>query len=455
MRRRTTVGLAVLVGLAVAGGGAWMGGVGPFPERVDGATAERARADWRELIAELDEDVPGRACLEAFAEEADPPIRGYAPALGGPVRAVRGQVEGLREREFEQQVEVELIDPATFEERVDGGLDRWDDERDQLVLRAMDAIPREGVLTELGEEQRGFFGIYLFEGSVLVASQHPDEPDAEDRAVMAHELGHALSDQTIGLPRTDLWPYSQDPDLRDVAIAISEGDASLLHLRYWLHHVPVDQQLAAPEMLDRYTVDPGSPVFHLEQAQRLPYRLGLDRACDAWLEGGWDAVDALYEEHSETMHGMLYGPDQPRIEPPEPEAPDGLTSLDDEPFGVGPLLTALQAPGDDPGQGFDDALERAQAWAGGQSWVWRDDNDPDRSVVAIVLTDGGAGSAPLCDTVKLWRTAAAPNAEESTHELGLVRRNEGRTELIRCEDDIVWFVVGPDLETLGTVATDP
>lgn len=192
-------------------------------------------------------------------------------------------------------------------------------------------------------------------------------------------------------------------------------------------------------------------MFHLDEVFWLPYRLGLDLVCDAWLAGGMGAVDALYDDAPETMHEVLFGAEQPRIEPPEPQAPEGLSSLDEEPFGVGPLLTALRAPGNDPDRGLDDAIQRAQAWAGGTSWVWVDEDDPDASVVAIVLTDAGAGSAPLCDTIETWRTAAAPDATGSTEELGLVRRDEQRTELVRCEDDVVWFVVGPDLETLETV----
>lgn len=451
MRRRSIVLVTVLVS-AVAGGGAWLAGVGPFPERVDRATAERARAELRELIAGLDDDVPGRACIAAFAEEAEPPVREFAPALRSPAGTIRGQVEELREREFERRIAVELTDPETYAERTANALGTPDG-RDQLLLRAMDAIPRDGVLTELADERRGFTGFYFFRGDVLVAADDPDTPNARDRAVIAHELGHALSDQVVGLPRTDLWPYTQDPDLHDAAVAISEGDARLVELRYWLHHVPIEQQLATPEILDVRATETASPAHYLDALRLLPYRSGLDLACDAWLEGGMDAVDALYDDLPETVHEVLYGPDGPRIEPPEPGDPDGWSSPDDEPFGVGPLLTALQAPGNDPERGLDDALDRARAWAGGTSWVWSDDDDPDAGVVAIVMTDGGTGSVPLCDTVESWRTAAAPDATEANEEIGFVRRDEQRTELVRCDEDVVWFVVGPDLETIDAVVT--
>lgn len=452
MQRRRIVRLAaLLVVVTVVAGGAWSVGAGPFPERIDRETAEQARSAWRDLIADLDDDVPARACLVAFAEEADPPVRRFASSVFGPVAAVRGQVEDLRGWDFERHVEVDLVEPDVFDDRTAGELGTTDDQRAQLLLRAMDAIPRDGVLTELTDEQRGFAGIYFFAGRGLVAAADPDEPEARDRATIAHELGHALVDQRIGLPRTDLWPYSQDADLRDAALTVVEGDAALVQLRYWLHHVPIEQQLAAPQALDPYAVDPDSPVFHLDQHLRLPYRIGLDRACDAWLAGGMEAVDALHDDLPETMHEAIFGAGPPTIEPPDPQVPDDLDPLGDEPFGVGPLLTALQAPGNDPNEGFDDAFERAQAWTGGTGWVWTDEDDPDAGTVAIVLTDGGTGSAPLCDTIRAWRTRAAPDASESTDELGLVRRTADRTELVRCDHDVVWFVAGPDRDTLAAI----
>jgi hypothetical protein len=75
------------------------------------------------------------------------------------------------------------------------------------------------------------------------------------------------------------------------------------------------------------------------------------------------------------------------------------------------------------------------------------DGDHDRRVTAGRASSGAS-------VVNARSSKAEPTGRgRRPRTLGFVREDDQRTELVRCEGDTVWVVVGPDLATLGAIVT--
>ena len=170
--------------------------------------------------------------------------------------------------------------------------------RSELVLKKFGLLPRDFDLQKflvslLREQVAGYYDAKTKTVNLL------DWIDAEQqRPVMAHELTHALQDQSFGLEKwmrrgdTDLEekknPTSEDienDEISEARQAVVEGQAMVVLVDYML--VPTGQSLlAAPQIADALkegmlvgTSDSpefqGAPIF-LKEELTFPYRYGLD-----------------------------------------------------------------------------------------------------------------------------------------------------------------------------------
>lgn len=368
-------------------------------------------------------------------------------------------VAAERELDWLEDVEVAFLDGAAVAARLDdlldapGAIDRdaLAFEQDLLIaLRALEpGTDLEAVQRALLEDSVA--GFYVPDTGELVV-RVPDDGRIRgiDRITLAHELDHALTDQVLGLPDPDLPPLRGDSDAQLAALALVEGDATLLMQRWALSNVSLADQLSAlgdADMVAAQAALDAAP-HHVQRGLLFPYLDGMDWVCQQWLEGGWAAVDAAYADPPSTTAEILTGVAREPRDTPAVSDPPGTTSRGSTTFGAAPLSWLLEAPGGDPDRGLDAAIDRALVWAGGTAHLW----DADDGVVAALALAEHRGSAAadgttpgLCETLGDWFDAAAPSAEDV--EVAVTRgwQDDRSAAVLDCREDAVVFVTAPAL----------
>src|SRR2546423_2775614 len=113
------------------------------------------------------------------------------------------------------------------------------------------------------------------------------------KAVMSHELTHALQDQHFNLRRFENWP-KHDSDAELSAHSLVEGDASLLMVQY-MTRSPARQLAFMKSMV----VGGAGSTEEIERAPRVlretllfPYFQGMSWTAQLYRRGGWDEGSA-------------------------------------------------------------------------------------------------------------------------------------------------------------------
>jgi hypothetical protein len=408
--------------------------------------------------------IPGAACVT--------PAGGLGDLFGGLfggtaalpddpdelVDAIGDQVADLRGLTWQQEVEVAFLDSAELQARLDELLsedeDPAADDAERRLLEALGAVPPGTDLTQLRRDllDDQVAGFYVPETGELVVRVPADgRIRPVDRITVAHELQHALADQAIGLP--DLEGFDDDADGALATLAVVEGDATLLMNLWALEHVSITDQLGAALGGDLAAAQgslAGIPPY-LQRELLFPYTDGLEHVCDRYLDGGWSAVDTAYDDLPTTTAEVLYGD---TAHGPEGTvsftAPTGYDEVRSTTFGAAPLSWLFEAPGGDEDRALDRPRERAAAWAGGQAWVWADE---DATAVGLALVDGGDGPS-LCDSIDAWYAAAFPDAQRRQAEGASVFEGPRQTAVLRCDGDDVALTTAPDLATATRIIGD-
>jgi len=200
--------------------------------------------------------------------------------------------------------------------------------RSELVLKKFGLLPRDYDLQKflvalLREQVAGYYDPKTKTVNLL------DWIDAEQqRPVMAHELTHALQDQSFGLEK---WMKKGDVDLEEkknptpvdiendeiseARQAVVEGQAMVVLVDYML--APMGQSLlAAPQLADALkegmlvgtSESPefqGAPIF-LKEELTFPYRYGLDFEAELLRSGGKQkAFAAVFDNPPQTTRQIM------------------------------------------------------------------------------------------------------------------------------------------------------
>ncbi len=402
-------------------------------------------------------DTTGAACL---ADAAGGLLRPEDSASDLPpdelVEQATDQVADLRELAWTEDVDVALLDDEAMRDRLLAIFEEEypvdEAEGREAALRALGAIPADADLRtmqrQLFEEQVA--GFYDPDTGELVVGSDGDL-SAADRVIVAHELGHALVDQAIGLPDIEDPAFEEDHDRLLSTLALVEGDATLLMHRWALETLSLEEQLAMasdPSVLASQQSLEGFP-HHLAAELQFPYLAGMGFACDTWRQDGWAGVDGAYADPPSTTATVLW-PDHPgRVgDPVDLIAPSGHEEDHGTTFGAAELLWLLEAPGGDESRALDDAGNRARAWGGGELAVWQDGS---ATAVGLSLVDAGNGAPALCGTTTAWYAAAFPDAARSGAGGEVTFDGPDQDAVVRCTGDEVRVGIAEDTETATTI----
>lgn len=376
------------------------------------------------------------------------------------IAQISALVQQQRALEYDEQPSPTFLDDARIEERLAKEVReeyRPDDaDIDQRTLAALGAVPAGTDLVKLQTDllTSQVAGFYDPDSGELVVRGDAAEDglDPAAQATLAHELEHALADQALELP-VDTTEDVTDSDAALAALSVIEGDATLTQQQFVVVGMTIREQLGLSTDPDALAAQEqlADVPHYLARSLEFPYLAGLRFVCERYLDGGWEAVDAAYDDlptsSAEIMDPTRYG--TPSTDPRDPGDLRGdwdrarTTTL-----GAADLLWLFEAPGGDPGRALEQPRERALAWTGGELVTW---TRGDETAVGVALTQAADG--PLCDAVTTWYEGAFPDASDAPTRRGerLVREGDAQTAVVACVDDEVRLGIGPDLDTARTL----
>ncbi|GAB3040915.1 Hvo_1808 family surface protein [Natronobiforma cellulositropha] len=219
--------------------------------------------------------------------------------------------EAMRCLPFEELPPVEIRTREEFAEETREAYAEVDEETrlfDNARLETLLLVGSDEDAIDVREEDRtvSVGGYYDFIDERIVVISDDPETLLIDEAILAHELGHALQDQHFDLER-----YVRDTTDRDKGkLGMIEGDVHRVEQAYlerctderWSE--PCVTGTGSAEEAAADLGDPPSWGLHFLEFQ--PYSDGPSFADHRYEQGGWDAVDAVYEEMPQSSLFVIY-----------------------------------------------------------------------------------------------------------------------------------------------------
>ncbi|MHC3436727.1 Hvo_1808 family surface protein [Natrialbaceae archaeon A-gly3] len=320
--------------------------------RSDAPTAE-------ELTYVGEDDDPGTeetiGYVEGVRYDDDLPVddRGDAVVPDDELEAVvyrsMARVEVIRELPFEDDVPVEVITREQFVAESAGEFtELGDDDRrfENVRLEALFMVDRETDAVEAyeslyGDAVGGYYDIEAAE--IVLVSEDTAKPEL-DEVTLGHELLHALQDQHFGLGSYERETTNQD----HAALGLIEGDAVWVDTRYeeyCEHEWDCILPDAEPDPPEEFNVG-----IYLSMLQ--PYNDGPDYVEATVRDGGWDAVDATYDDPPASSSEVIRpGEDREPVEVDLEDASSGewerierADAPDHDTFGEATLASMFMGP---------------------------------------------------------------------------------------------------------------
>jgi tetratricopeptide (TPR) repeat protein len=309
------------------------------------------------------------------------------------MRDITRNVSELRELETEAQIPFEVLDREELRERLTEGIDAQAHEileNEETLLELLGAIEPtldlDALMVRLRAEQVA--GFYVPEDTAMYLIE-AEEQTASDEIVVAHEYVHALQDQHFGLGTLDDEEMNGDQQMAFRSLV--EGDATLAMYLYSDAHVPIVDlfnMISRASGLETKALD-ASPLF-IRELSTFPYASGLEFVASLYQRGGWDDVNAAYENPPQSTEQVLHPAryweeDTPKPVPLGELAPqlEGTwTELDADVMGELGLRLAI-APHAGPGA----AMRAAEGWGGDRYRLLYNEDDKTHALVVRTTWD--------------------------------------------------------------------
>ena len=346
---------------------------------------------------------PGKASGSPSANPTGGSAGGLTKVL--PLRKALPAIERFVERErglkFKHPVKVKLLNRRAFLKKLHGSQGQPKPaEVEQLTstLAALGLIsPRLDVVKAFKTAyDAGTLGFYDFKDKRLYVRGTRATPGV--RAVLSHELTHALDDQWFGLLRPKLQKDNQEKDL--AFTALSEGDAERTRVDYEAAMTRADRQAAKREEGDE-----GKPP-HVPQTVLIliafPYIVGPDFIKALVAHNGNNAIDEAFRSPPVDSEQLLdvaayFSHDEPKtVATPRS---DGVR-VDHSDLGFIGLLLTLERH-----VGQETARQAVAGWGGDQYATWRA-GDHRWCLRDTIVTDYAAAAQILDNALHTWASSS-------------------------------------------------
>lgn len=225
--------------------------------------------------------------------------------------------ETMRNLTFEEIPPVEIISREDFINETAAQFDNVSQEeqlRENAQFETLLTIPSTQDAIEVREESRGATvgGYYNFvEERIVVISDDPDSLMI-DEEVLAHELGHALQDQHFNLEEY----HRPTKDIDNAKLGVIEGDVHLIEQEY-LERCDSDEwgEPCLTQDEDSAGDTDGPPNWGLYFMQFQPYSDGPTFIDYIYADGGWEAVNELYDDMPASSQQVIIPEKYPDHEP--------------------------------------------------------------------------------------------------------------------------------------------
>jgi hypothetical protein len=221
--------------------------------------------------------------------------------------AIEAQVVDLRDLPPADIGPADIITRAELADELAEELDAtWSEEQlaaDNLTLRALGLLSADQDVRALTEQLYAgqVLGFYDFEEKRMVVVSDAGLT-AEAKVTYAHEYTHALQDAAFDTAAAH-DALSEEDDAALARLALEEGDATFAMFQWAIGNL-ADEELVGigstpvPDMR-------GIPAWMVAQLE-FPYLAGATFVTQLWASGGWDAVNAAYDEPPTSSEQVLH-----------------------------------------------------------------------------------------------------------------------------------------------------
>jgi hypothetical protein len=351
-------------------------------------------------------DAIAKLCVPASPPRS-PPAAGELPP---DLQTIAHQVEQARGHDFVTLPNAEGVSSQEMDRRLVQNFNAYYPkdlyDRRTFAWRTIGVIPADADLHEAYRQflTGGVVGFYDPETGELVYQSSGDLGFTE-RLTLAHELTHALDDQTFDLKRLDALTNRCQDERFAGALGLVEGSAQYFSAASAAENPDVslgDLLEAIAQAATSGTPPEGVPPF-LYAINIWPYSAGMAFVGDlAGREGGTQAVDVAFEDlpvsTEQVMHPELYPADRPvPVDIPDITGVLGPTWGDLDAMTIGEewlrAMLALRLEG-------STADAAAAGWGGGGYRAFTDGSD----VVVVLKTawDTPEDAAAFADALDAW-----------------------------------------------------
>jgi hypothetical protein len=366
---------------------------------------------------------------------------------GAVYEAIEEQVAVIRGLGPKAEVERGILDEAELRTRITALFEKESPPAqvaaNERLYKALGLLPEDASLRDLTLDllSGGVAGYYDNEEKKLYVVSRTGEIGASEKITFAHEFDHALQDQHFSV-FTDQKGVRDESDRLLARQAVYEGDATLL-MTLWAgaNFTPedvADYLKSAADPAQQELLE-GMPAILREQLL-YPYTTGLLFTQAIQAEGGWDAVDLMYEDLPVSTEQILH-PEKYRSgeKPTSVDLPDDLAGR----LGAGWTVPIEDSLGEfqmrvwlrEGGVAAADAATAAAGWGG------------DRLAVA----DGPGDSWGVVLATE-WDSAAEAEEFEIAARIAIEKAGGSASVLPGAGGPSRWVVIASDDGTLERLA---
>jgi len=202
------------------------------------------------------------------------------------------RIEYVRDREFEDMVEFEVITRPEYRNRTTPDYDDTFRTFDNVKFEALFFVGEDEDSLAVQQANRGssVLGFYDSRNDSMVLISDTDQPQLDGEGTLAHELVHALQDQRYNLTSGPLQVGTRDG--YNARNGIVEGEANFVQQKYTSRCGEEWECIDSPEGNDPDLSGLHWGIYYMDI---FPYTDGQVYVEQVYNRDGWDAVDAKLE----------------------------------------------------------------------------------------------------------------------------------------------------------------